>query len=38
MKIGIKRMIDGLDDGQLGVFGSLREPRKNYQQIHPSAL
>lgn len=29
MKDGIKRMINGLDDENLGVFGSLREPKGN---------
>ena len=31
MKDGIKRMINGLDDANLGVFGSLRESKKNGQ-------
>ena len=29
MKEGIKRMINGLEDESLGVFGSLREPKTN---------
>ena len=32
MKDGIKRMINGLEDENLGVFGSLREPKRNGQQ------
>jgi GxxExxY protein len=32
MKDGIKRMINGLEDENLGVFGSLREPKHNGQQ------
>ena len=31
MKEGIKRMINGLDDSKLGVFGSLREPQRKGQ-------
>ena len=31
MKDGIKRMINGLDDGRLGVFGSLRESKREGQ-------
>ena len=31
MKDGIKRMINGLDDKDLGVFGSLRESNRNSQ-------
>ena len=31
IKDGIKRMINGLDDEKLGVFGSLRESRKKGQ-------
>lgn len=29
MKDGIKRMVNGLEDENLGVFGSLREPKGN---------
>ena len=32
MKDGIERMINGLADENLGVFGSLREPKRNGQQ------
>jgi len=32
MKDGIKRMVNGLEDEKLGVFGSLRESRMNGQQ------
>jgi plasmid rolling circle replication initiator protein Rep len=31
MKDGIKRMINGLEDESLWVFGSLREAKKNCQ-------
>jgi hypothetical protein len=31
MKDGIKPMINGLDDEKLGVFGSLRESKRNGQ-------
>jgi len=33
MKDGIKRMINGLDDEKLGVFGSLRESRRKGQPV-----
>ena len=32
MKDGIKRMINGLEDENLGVFASLRKPEQNGQQ------
>jgi GxxExxY protein len=32
MKDGIKHMINGLEDEKLGVFGSLRESKRNGQQ------
>lgn len=32
MKDGIKRMINGFEDENLGVFGSLRESKRNGQQ------
>jgi GxxExxY protein len=32
MKDGIKRMINGLEDEKLGVFGSLRESKRNSQR------
>jgi len=32
MKDGLKRMINGLEDRNLGVFGSSREPKRNGQQ------
>ena len=39
VKDGIKRMINGLEDGNLGVFGSLREPPslRGEQPTSPSA-
>ena len=32
MKDGMKRMINGLEDESLGVFGSLRESKRDGQQ------
>ena len=29
MKDGLKRMVNGLEDNNLGVFGSSREPNRN---------
>jgi hypothetical protein len=41
MKDGNKRMINGLDDAKLGVFGSLRESRRKGQpggDLHSESL
>jgi GxxExxY protein len=41
IKDGIKRMINGLDDSKLGVFGSLRESKRNGQaggDLHSESL
>ncbi len=35
MKDGIKRMVNGLDDSNLGVFGSSREPKQNRHKPYP---